>query len=72
MNKRYDFSESARNRYLSKAKRQVTIRLDEDTSRTSSHSQSRMPKATPSLERVQLDVWNLSSAQTLPEKKAYS
>jgi len=31
-----------------------------------------MPKATPSLERVQLDVWNLSSAQTLPEMKAYS
>ena len=31
MRARYDFSESARNPYLWKAKRQVTIRLDADT-----------------------------------------
>jgi predicted DNA binding CopG/RHH family protein len=31
MTKRYDFSKSKPNPYLKKAKRQVTIRLDEDT-----------------------------------------
>lgn len=31
MKKRYDFSKSKPNPYLKKAKRQVTIRLDEDT-----------------------------------------
>ena len=31
MRKQYDFSKSVRNPYLSKAKRQLTIRLDEDT-----------------------------------------
>jgi len=31
MKKRYDFSQSKPNPYLKKAKRQVTIRLDEDT-----------------------------------------
>jgi predicted DNA binding CopG/RHH family protein len=31
MKKHYDFSKSARNPYLSKAKKQLTIRLDEDT-----------------------------------------
>ena len=31
MKKRYDFSKSVRNPYLSKAKKQLTIRLDEDT-----------------------------------------
>ena len=31
MKKRYDFSKSAPNPYLSKAKKQLTIRLDEDT-----------------------------------------
>jgi predicted DNA binding CopG/RHH family protein len=31
MRKRYDFSKSVRNPYLSKAKKQLTIRLDEDT-----------------------------------------
>ena len=31
MKKHYDFSKSARNPYLTKAKRQLTIRLDEDT-----------------------------------------
>jgi predicted DNA binding CopG/RHH family protein len=31
MRKEYDFSKSVRNPYLEKAKRQVTIRLDEDT-----------------------------------------
>lgn len=31
MRKQYDFSKSVRNPYLSKAKKQVTIRLDEDT-----------------------------------------
>ena len=31
MRARYDFSESVRNPYLRKAKRQVTIRLDADT-----------------------------------------
>jgi len=31
MKKRYDFSKSVSNPYLSKAKKQLTIRLDEDT-----------------------------------------
>lgn len=31
MKKRYDFSKSVRNPYLSKTKKQLTIRLDEDT-----------------------------------------
>jgi uncharacterized protein (DUF4415 family) len=31
MRKRYDFSKSEPNPYLSKAKRQITIRLDSDT-----------------------------------------
>ena len=31
MKKRYDFSKSARNPYLKKPKKQLTIRLDEDT-----------------------------------------
>ena len=31
MRKEYDFSESVKNPYLKKAKKQVTIRLDEDT-----------------------------------------
>ena len=31
MKKRYDFSNSVRNPYLSKAKKQLTIRLDEAT-----------------------------------------
>jgi uncharacterized protein (DUF4415 family) len=31
MRKRYDFSQSVRNPYLRKPKRQITIRLDEDT-----------------------------------------
>lgn len=31
MKKRYDFSKSAKNPYLRKAKKQLTIRLDEDT-----------------------------------------
>ena len=31
MRKEYDFSESIKNPYLNKAKKQVTIRLDEDT-----------------------------------------
>lgn len=31
MRKRYDFSKSVRNPYLRKAKKQLTIRLDEDT-----------------------------------------
>lgn len=31
MKKRYIFSRSARNPYLQKAKKQLTIRLDEDT-----------------------------------------
>lgn len=31
MRKPYDFSKSVRNPYLSKAKKQLTIRLDEDT-----------------------------------------
>ena len=31
MKKRYDFSKSARNPYLKKRKKQLTIRLDEDT-----------------------------------------
>lgn len=31
MKKRYDFSKSLPNPYLSKAKKQLTIRLDEDT-----------------------------------------
>ncbi|MFO1508368.1 MAG: BrnA antitoxin family protein [Steroidobacteraceae bacterium] len=31
MRKRYDFSKSERNPYLSKPKRQITIRLDNDT-----------------------------------------
>jgi predicted DNA binding CopG/RHH family protein len=31
MRKTYDFSKSVRNPYLSKAKKQLTIRLDEDT-----------------------------------------
>jgi predicted DNA binding CopG/RHH family protein len=31
MKKRYDFSKSVLNPYLSKAKKQLTIRLDEDT-----------------------------------------
>ena len=31
MKKHYDFAKSVRNPYLSKAKRQLTIRLDEDT-----------------------------------------
>ncbi|MBC8028371.1 MAG: BrnA antitoxin family protein [Steroidobacteraceae bacterium] len=31
MKKRYDFTNSKPNPYLKKAKRQVTIRLDEDT-----------------------------------------
>jgi len=31
MKSHYDFSKSARNPYLSKAKKQLTIRLDEDT-----------------------------------------
>ncbi len=31
MKKSYDFSESVRNPYLKKSKRQLTIRLDEDT-----------------------------------------
>ena len=31
MKKHYDFSKSERNPYLSKAKKQLTIRLDEDT-----------------------------------------
>ncbi len=31
MKKRYDFSKSVANPYLSKAKKQLTIRLDEDT-----------------------------------------
>ncbi|HEX9875398.1 MAG TPA: BrnA antitoxin family protein [Gammaproteobacteria bacterium] len=31
MRKEYDFSKSVRNPYLEKAKKQVTIRLDEDT-----------------------------------------
>ena len=31
MRKSYDFSKSVRNPYLSKAKKQLTIRLDEDT-----------------------------------------
>ena len=31
MKKTYDFSESVKNPYLSKPKKQLTIRLDEDT-----------------------------------------
>lgn len=31
MRKEYDFSRSVKNPYLEKAKKQVTIRLDEDT-----------------------------------------
>lgn len=31
MKRRYDFSTSVRNPYLSKPKKQLTIRLDEDT-----------------------------------------
>jgi uncharacterized protein (DUF4415 family) len=31
MRKHYDFSKSVRNPYLGKAKKQLTIRLDEDT-----------------------------------------
>lgn len=31
MKKHYDFSKSSRNPYLRKAKKQLTIRLDEDT-----------------------------------------
>lgn len=31
MRKQYDFSKSVRNPYLRKAKKQLTIRLDEDT-----------------------------------------
>jgi len=31
MRKHYDFSKSVRNPYLRKAKKQLTIRLDEDT-----------------------------------------
>jgi len=31
MKKHYDFSTSVKNPYLSKAKKQLTIRLDEDT-----------------------------------------
>ncbi len=31
MKKRYDFSKSVRSPYLRKAKKQLTIRLDEDT-----------------------------------------
>jgi len=31
MKKRYDFSKSVKNPYLKKAKKQLTIRLDEDT-----------------------------------------
>ena len=31
MRKEYDFSKSVKNPYLKKAKKQVTIRLDEDT-----------------------------------------
>jgi uncharacterized protein (DUF4415 family) len=31
MRKHYDFSKSVRNPYLNKAKKQLTIRLDEDT-----------------------------------------
>ena len=31
MRKEYDFSKSIKNPYLNKAKKQVTIRLDEDT-----------------------------------------
>lgn len=31
MRKSYDFSESTRNPYVKKAKKQLTIRLDEDT-----------------------------------------
>lgn len=31
MKKRYDFSKSVRNPYLKKPKKQLTIRLDEDT-----------------------------------------
>jgi hypothetical protein len=31
MRKRYDFSKSEPNQYLSKPKRQITIRLDSDT-----------------------------------------
>ena len=31
MRKKYDFSESIKNPYLHKAKKQVTIRLDKDT-----------------------------------------
>ena len=31
MKKRYDFSNSTKNPYLRKAKKQLTIRLDEDT-----------------------------------------
>jgi len=31
MKKQYDFSKSVRNPYLSKAKKQLTIRIDEDT-----------------------------------------
>jgi uncharacterized protein (DUF4415 family) len=31
MKKHYDFSKSVKNPYLSKAKKQLTIRLDEDT-----------------------------------------
>ena len=31
MKKRYDFSKSIKNPYLKKAKKQLTIRLDEDT-----------------------------------------
>jgi Zn-dependent alcohol dehydrogenase len=33
MKKHYDFSKSVKNPYLSKAKKQLTIRLDEDTIR---------------------------------------
>ncbi len=33
MKKHYDFSKSVRNPYLSKVKKQLTIRLDEDTVR---------------------------------------
>jgi len=31
MKKRYDFSESVKNPYLKKPKKQLTIRIDEDT-----------------------------------------
>lgn len=31
MRKKYDFSKSAKNPYASKTKKQITIRLDEDT-----------------------------------------